>query len=317
MSATTHRELATQLAQSLHLTTEGFKPLRGKKYTIARNKVAIFVMKLEEDSVQNDDDDGHDSEQLIILASILTLIATGLTYLPSLVLAYKKMPDSRSPYAMLLSSVVGEPYFGNIMRSPLGSDLYTFHATQMVKQSVSLSDNGEKTRAILDSIFVMFQLMMYAGFYHRYVQPLSKGVHNQVIDWLDCVADNSNRVLHPHLSSHVRTRPSAVGAMDHSCICHFATRILCVLNGSISVHETLQGGLFFIPWIMCGAVRQHCYKPNCLQHEPMMLKDERYSCTRCRAMTYCSKEHQQLDWPPERLPKVINSSASKRNTDSS
>ncbi|KAJ7482874.1 hypothetical protein B0H11DRAFT_1914958 [Mycena galericulata] len=52
MSATTHRELATQLAQSLHLTTEGFKPLRGKKYTIARNKVAIFVMKLEKNTHQ-------------------------------------------------------------------------------------------------------------------------------------------------------------------------------------------------------------------------------------------------------------------------
>lgn len=55
-------------------------------------------------------------------------------FLPSLVSAYKAALHVDSPYHRMLVGVSQSLYFAKFMRSPLGSDLYTFFVDEIVRQ---------------------------------------------------------------------------------------------------------------------------------------------------------------------------------------
>ncbi|KAJ7076215.1 hypothetical protein C8R43DRAFT_966009 [Mycena crocata] len=51
----------------------------------------------------------------------------------------------------------------------------------------------------------------------------------------------------------------------------------------------------YFPFAHCGAFNDHCVNDES-QHYTI-LKAERKQCGRCKATAYCSKAHQQLNWP--------------------
>ncbi|KAJ7441837.1 hypothetical protein B0H11DRAFT_2251903 [Mycena galericulata] len=190
-------------------------------------------------------------------------------FLPSLISAYKSWLGICSPYAAILFLLSASPYLVRYIRKTgQGYTLLSLCAHKMVQHPIPFTKDLYRDSAVLQSLSVMSHLLSYADTFPRQLVSLS----NVSRKW-----------------GLTQTAYKLMGEVAE-------------LNAILLRNRTAEADMFYIPWLDCGSHQKHCVNDPCLDDEclhedPLMLKNQRKQCSRCKATAYCSKEHQKLDWP--------------------
>ncbi|KAJ7438042.1 hypothetical protein B0H11DRAFT_1935571 [Mycena galericulata] len=201
-------------------------------------------------------------------------------FLPSLISAYKCSLEShsdaaRSCYSEALAIVMHSPYFIKYLRRKGDTTLLEFHADRFLERwpvpegICDKPEDRDREYPLLclgDSLDILHFLLHYAAQFPRYLTPLSESKCEQAEAWIKF----ASIVVDPESEASVVGRKLAVPP------------------------ELLE----YTPWLQCG-----CFNGDGHQHDgavgcsAMMPKTRLKKCGRCQATTYCSTEHQILDWP--------------------
>ncbi|KAJ7686319.1 hypothetical protein B0H17DRAFT_1204368 [Mycena rosella] len=200
-----------------------------------------------------------------------------IIFLPSLVSAYKAAPSVDGPYHCMLVGVSQSLYFAKFMRSPLGSDLYSFYVDEILRTLCKTCKNcpsGEPTASIVGLLI----LATYAHEYKAQMQPLLEEASGQLKDWL-------RRTAHRSLET-IRPKPGTP-----PCRCQDCVYIERAFNNALTILNILDGRLKSEA-LQLSLTRRETFDRYAVKHEVKMTT--RFECARCQTVTYCCKGKE--DW---------------------
>ncbi|KAJ7468332.1 hypothetical protein B0H11DRAFT_1921197 [Mycena galericulata] len=263
--------VADDLAGALCLTAEGFQSM-----STEQQKFADAYVRCMKEAF-------GDCQDCAIRHCIDNFAAR---FLPSLISAYKSWPGICSPYAAILFLLSSSPYLVRYIRKTgQGTTLLSLCAHKMVQHPIPFTKDLYRDSAVLQSLSVMSHLLSLS---------LSNVSRKRLLKWMNRVSARSK----------IYYNDDSVGGLTQTA--YKLMGEVAELNAISLRNRTAEADVFYIPWLDCGSHQKHCVNDPCLDDEclhedPLMLKNQRKQCSRCKATAYCSKEHQKLDWPLHKL----------------
>ncbi|KAJ7843586.1 hypothetical protein B0H13DRAFT_1909300 [Mycena leptocephala] len=261
LSAATIHELGTKLGEDFGFADDqSFRVLSAKQNLQAQRATSIQMLKYFRG------DEGVDEPRSAVLENFAA------RFLPSLISAYRSQPDNSTLacYNFAIASLVGSPYFHKYIRR---------------------TANGYRLLAWTTDVAVQEQLST------PHKNSYSPNDHSLEIERSYCSHGTwDGQQIEDMLRSLSKRRLRKLDLKVLRSIYQYALECADYLN-PLKVVTICP---WVVPWVECGAFVEHCrcaQKPCIAFCPPPMTKQQRKQCSGCQATTYCSKEHQTLDWP--------------------
>ncbi|KAF7361037.1 hypothetical protein MSAN_01134200 [Mycena sanguinolenta] len=270
----THHPLATHLAERLRLTDENDSPLGTEDAAAFAEEFRTIYATMAE----------HEHRIDIVIASFAS------RFLPALVERYNSVPHVISPYATMMRALLDSGYFAKFMRGPWGSNLYRLQAERLAEVDVR-GDTVNALDGMENAIVILVYLMVYSKHYHRNVMPPASETKTKLIPVLRSIQGIYARKLEK-----IHIPPGKIPSFDvrnMQAVFRNARDAELFLLDQLTIDKMLGAVGKMMPWVTCAGYDTGCWVKG--------KQKGRMSCGRCETQTYCSKEHQKLDWPVHKL----------------
>ncbi|KAF8214270.1 hypothetical protein K438DRAFT_1956355 [Mycena galopus ATCC 62051] len=291
----THHPVATQLAERLRLTDEDDSPLGTEDAAAFAEEVLISCrlrisearrvvlnpMKFRKIYAIMAE---HEHRMDIVIASFAS------RFLPMLVERYNSVPHVISPYATMMRTLLDSGYFAKFMRGPWGSNLYRLQAERLAEldvrgDTVNVPDGMENAIVIL--VYLMVYTLLDSKHYHRNVMPPASETKTKLIPVLRSIQSIYARKL-----ENINIPPGKIPSFEvrnMQAVFRNARDAELFLLDQLTIDKMLGAVGKMMPWVTCAGYDTGCWVKG--------KQKGRLSCARCETQTYCSKEHQKVDWP--------------------